>query len=298
MVKKFIGEYLQWLLLLILALIWGSSFILMKRSLSFFTASELGALRISFAGATVLFFSFKRVKKLTKEDWFWLAFVGIIGNLFPAFLFAKAQTVIDSSLSGILNSTTPIFALLVGLLVFKMRASWVNFAGIILGFIGTVLIILAKNDGKIDFNLQYSALVILATFFYGFNINIIRNKLSKIDSFSIATISLSIIFIPAMLILFFGTDFTQRIMLPPATQAIIYPAILGVVGSAFAIILFNQLVKLAGVLFTASVTYFIPIIASIIGFFDGEIFKPIYFFYILIILFGVFLVNKKPKTST
>jgi len=137
----------------------------MKRTLEVYSNVELGALRISFAGLVLLPFAFSRIKGLSRKDWIWLATVGVIGNTIPAFLFAKAQTGIDSSLAGILNSTTPLFALIIGLLVYKLKTHWLNYIGIFLGFIGAIMIIISKNDGHIDFNLQYSAYVVLATVF-------------------------------------------------------------------------------------------------------------------------------------
>jgi len=293
--KPYIDKYLQWILLFSLALIWGSSFFLMKRTLVYFSDIELATLRISFAGLVLIPFAYSRLKNLSRKQWLWLAFVGIIGNTIPSFLFAKAQTVIDSSLAGILNSTTPLFTLLVGLLVYKMKANWINFIGIIIGLFGAIMIMLAKNGGNIDFNLQYSAYVILATIFYAFNLNVVKNNLKETDPLTITVISYSIVFVPVFVYLFAGTNFTNSIQQAGAVSALIYPAILGILGSAIAILIFNHLVKMVGVLFAASVTYLIPVVASVIGFIDGEIFKPIYLLWIGLILIGVFLVNKKSK---
>jgi len=267
----------------------------MKRTLEVYSNVELGALRISFAGLVLLPFAFSRIKGLSRKDWIWLAIVGVIGNTIPAFLFAKAQTGIDSSLAGILNSTTPLFALIVGLLVYKLKTHWLNYIGIFLGFIGAIMIIISKNDGHIDFNLQYSAYVVLATVFYAFNLNIVKFNLKNTEPFTIAIISYSIVFFPVLIYLFTGTSFAHTIQQPGAIAALIYPAILGVIGSAIAIVIFNYLVKISGVLFTASVTYLIPIVATIIGVFDGELIKPIHILWISLILFGVLLVNKKPN---
>ncbi len=293
--KTYIDKYLQWILLTILVLIWGSSFILMKRTLVFYSNTELGSLRIVFAGLVLLPFAFKRMRGISKKNWFWIIVVGLIGNTFPAFLFAKAQTGIDSSLAGVLNSTTPMFALMVGLLFFKLKAHWMNFVGILIGFIGAVLMIVAKNGGHFDINIQYSMYVVLATLFYAFNLNIIKYKLANIDAITITAMSYTAVFFPILIYLFAGTEFTTTIMQPGALNALIYPAILGVLGSAVAILIFNYLVKLSGVLFTASVTYLIPIVAAIIGVIDGEVFKPSFLIYLALILTGVFLVNKKKR---
>ncbi len=274
-------------------MIWGSSFILMKRTLEFYSNFELGALRIIFAAMVLLPFAIRRMSKLNKDQWFWLIVVGLIGNTIPAFLFATAQTGIDSSLAGILNSTTPMFTLIVGVILFKLQAKRINFIGIIIGFIGAIMIILTKDDGPLEFNLQYSAYVILASVFYAFNLNFVKYKLAETDAVTIAAVSYSIMLIPISLFLVFGTDFVTTVKEPGAFAALIYPAILGIVCSAIAIVIFNYLVKIAGVLFSASVTYMIPIIASIIGVIDGETFKAASIIWIAVILFGVYLVNKK-----
>lgn len=269
----------------------------MKRTLMFYSNNALGALRITFAGLVLLPFVFTRFRKLTKRQWFWLVIVGLIGNTFPAFLFAKAQTGIDSSLAGILNSTTPLFTLIVGLLFYKIKTHWINYVGIILGFVGAIMIIIAKNGGNIDFNIQYSMYVILATVFYAFNLNVIKYNLKDTDPYTIAIVSYSIVLFPAIIYLFTGTNFMQSLSQEGAASALIYPAVLGIFGSAIAIVIFNNLIKMSGVLFAASVTYLIPIVASIIGFIDGEIFKPIYILWVLLILVGVFMVNKKTKNQ-
>lgn len=291
--KAFVKNYIQWILLFSLVIIWGSSFILMKRTLEFYSNNALGAMRITFAGLVLFPFVFKRFRKLSKKQWFWLTIVGLIGNTFPAFLFAKAQTGIDSSLAGILNSTTPLFTLLVGLAIYKLKAHWINYVGIVLGFVGAVMIIIAKNGGNIDFNIQYSMYVILATVFYAFNLNVVKYNLKDTDPYTIAIVSYSIVVFPAIIYLFGGTDFLESFKHEGAGLALIYPAILGIFGSALAIVIFNNLIKISGVLFSASVTYLIPIVASIIGFIDGEIFKPIYVLWVFLILLGVFMVNKK-----
>ncbi len=295
--KAFINNYLHWILLLILVMIWGSSFILMKRTLEFYSNTELGSLRIIFAGIVLLPFAFSRMRKLKKEQWFWIIIVGLVGNTIPAFLFAKAQTGIDSSLAGILNSTTPMFTLIVGLLFFHLKANWLNFTGILIGFIGAVMIIIAKNNGQIDVNIQYSAYVILATVFYALNLNFVKYKLADTDAITITSVSYVVMLPSISLYLFFGTDFINSVGQQGAQYALIYPAILGVLGSAIAIVIFNYLVKLSGVLFTASVTYLIPIVASIIGFIDGEIFKPSFLIWISLILIGVFFVNSASKKT-
>lgn len=293
--RKFITKYLHWILLFSLAIIWGSSFIIMKRSLEYFSALELGALRIAFAGLALFPFAFKRMKGIATKTWLQLIVVGLIGNTIPAFLFAYAQTGISSSQAGILNSTTPLFALIVGLAFYKIKIGWWNVLGVFIGLMGAVLIIYGQSDGNLQFNFFYSLLVFLASILYAFNLNLIKQHLANVESFTIAVISYFVLLGPALIYLFFGTSFIQTIQEPGNLQGLIYPAILGVVGSAAAISLFNVLIKMKSVLFAASVTYMIPIVALFFGILDGEKFAPINFLWVAAILGGVLLVNKKKK---
>ena len=291
--RDFTSKYLHWILLFSLVIIWGSSFILMKRSLEYFSPFELGALRIAFAGLALLPFAFKRMKGLSLKTWGQLIIVGLIGNTIPAFLFAYAQTGIPSSQAGILNSTTPLFAMLVGLVFYKIKISWWNVLGVFIGLFGAVLIIYGKGDGDLQFNFYYSSLVLIASILYAFNLNLIKEHLANVNSFSIAVISYFVLLGPVLIYLFVGTDFIHTIQDPVNMKGLIYPAILGVVGSALAISLFNILIKLKSVLFAASVTYMIPIVALFFGILDGERFAPINFLWVAAILGGVLLVNKK-----
>lgn len=291
--RNFTSKYLHWILLFSLSIIWGSSFILMKRSLEYFSPFELGALRIAFAGLALLPFVAMRIKGIAPKTWLQLILVGLIGNTIPAFLFAYAQTEIPSSQAAILNSTTPLFAMLVGLVFYKIKIKWWNVLGIFIGLFGASLIIYGQSDGNLQFNFFYSSLVLIASVLYAFNLNLIKHHLANVESFTIAIISYFVLLGPVLIYLFFGTDFVQTIQKPGNLQGLIYPAVLGIVGSAVAISLFNILIKIKGVLFAASVTYMIPIVALFFGIFDGEHFPPINFLWVAAILGGVLLVNKK-----
>lgn len=129
-------SWFPYLILLILALTWGSSFILIKRGLETFTPSEVGALRVVNTWLSLLPFALKRLKGFKVIHWILFAVVGIVGSLAPAFLFVAAQKGIDSSLAGILNSLTPLFTLITGIAFIKLKPKWFNITGVILGLIG------------------------------------------------------------------------------------------------------------------------------------------------------------------
>jgi drug/metabolite transporter (DMT)-like permease len=292
------SKFLQFSILIGLVLVWGSSFILMKKGLVVFSAPELAALRISISFIFLLPFALTRFKKIKKENWKYLAFAGIIGNGIPSFLFAIAQTGIDSSLAGILNSLTPLFAMIVGYLFFKSKSKWFNVVGVIIGLIGAVGLIAASGNKTFLNNIEYGALIIVATIFYAFNLNVVKTNLKNVDAVTITSFAFFSIGLPALIYLLTSTDAIFKIQTnEKALTALLYVSILAVFGSALAVIAYNYLIKISSVLFAASVTYMMPLISYLWGVFDGEKFELIFFLWIFLILAGVYLVNKKNETN-
>lgn len=289
---------LSWIILVGLVLTWGSSFILIKRGLEVFSAVEVGALRVSITFLFLLPLAIKQLNGISKQDLIWLTISGIIGNLLPAFLFAKAQTGINSSTAGLLNSLTPLFTLLIGLTIFGIKTRWVNVSGVILGLLGAVGLISQTGGHSFEFNISYASYIILATIFYATNVNLIKTKLSHLNAIAITSITFGLIGIPAFAILIFGTDFFSQIATQPeALSGLGYISILAVVGTGIAMIAFNTLIKFTSALFASSVTYLIPVVAILWGIFDAEQFEPQYFVWILMIIGGVILVNRKKSTE-
>jgi len=281
-----------------LALIWGSSFILIKRGLDFFSSAEVGALRVSITFLVLSPFAFSRLRKLSFQEWKYLAIVGLIGSGFPAFLFAKAQTGIDSSLAGILNSLTPLFTMVIGLSFFSLKIKWFNIAGVLIGLAGAIGLISISGGRSFEFNFQYAIYVIIATVCYATNVNLVKYKLRDVDALTITALSFFIIGMPVLFYLLIFTEFIPQISTEPAAlKALGYIGILAVVGTALALIAFNKLVKLASPVFAASVTYLIPVVAVSWGSMDGEKMTPVSFLWMAVILLGIFLVNKKKIVS-
>lgn len=293
--RAFAERYLQWILLFLLMIIWGSSFLVMKRTLVFYSPIELGALRMVFASSVMLPFALRGFRKIKRKQWLYLALFALLGNLIPAFLFAIAQTKIDSSLAGILNALTPLFTLIIGLIFFQAKVRFINIIGLLLGLIGAVAIIYDSGDGDQTVHFGYAGLVIIATMFYATNINIVKFKLADLDPIQISVYGFALMFFPLTIFLFAGTPFIQTVQMPGAAANLVYPAFLGLVCSALAIILFNKLIKLTSAIFASSVTYLIPIVAMIIGFFDGENLTLLSLVWVAIIIAGVVLVNKKKR---
>jgi len=275
-------------------MIWGSSFILIKRSLLVFSPFQIGSLRIFITFLALSPFILKRIKIVSLKDWFYIGTSGLVGSFFPAYLFAFAQLGINSSTAGILNSLTPLFALLIGVFFFKFAAKWWNYIGIIITSIGTYGLLSISGGNTFDFNLKYGSLVILASIGYGANVNIIRYFLNHLPSFTIVVMQFFLMSIPAAMILFFATDYVHLISTEESfLMGMLYVSILALVATAFALILFYRLVKIADPVFSASVTYFIPAVATLWGFIDGEKIGTTYFIWVTIILLGVYLVNSK-----
>jgi len=225
-----------------------------------------------------------------------MAIVGIVGNGIPAFLFTKAETGIDSSLAGILNSLTPLFTLIVGLLFFQSKTKWYNVLGVIIGLGGTVGLMSVSGNKTLEFNFSYGIYVIVATLLYAINLNFVKRNLKEVDAITITSFAFLTIGIPSLIYLFASTDFITVLHTKPnAYVSLVYVAILGIFGSAIAVILYNKLIKTSGVLFAASVTYMMPIVAVFWGIADGEKFELVYVLWIIIILMGVFLVNYSIK---
>lgn len=285
-------RWFQFTILVIVAIIWGSSFILMKIGLKSFDSNQAAAIRIFLASLVLLPYSIKNLKNLQRKDLPSLLVAGFIGSLFPAFLFTKAQTRIDSSMAGMLNSMTPVFTLLVGVLFLKIKFKWWQISGLALGFGGALGLILSGSElDKGSYN-AYALLIVLATFFYAINVNQIKTYLSHLKGVQIT--SLSFLFIgPVAFIYLLSTDLSKAIQNPGWGWHFTALALLGILGTAIAMILMNSLIRYASAIYASSVTYIIPIFAILWGLLDGERITLVHLACMAIILLGVYLINRK-----
>jgi drug/metabolite transporter (DMT)-like permease len=287
---------LAWIILLFLVIIWGSSFFLMKRGLMYFSALEVGMIRLSLSFIILLPFVFSRLKKFSLKQHVLFFLTGIIGNAIPYTLYPFAEKGLDSGPTGVLNSLTTIFALIIGLAFFKIKIKWINVLGVFLGLIGAIGLLSVSGGNTFNFNLKYGLLVVLATIMYAININMIKFFLKEIDSFTIAVMAFFYVGFFTISILFLFTDFYQQLLHDPRIwDGLIYLGILSLFGTVIALIVFNYLIKITSVIFSASVTYLMPIVALLWGVWDGEKFEWYFLFWISLIIGGVLLVNtKKP----
>lgn len=285
---------LSWFLLILLALIWGSSFILMKRGMDAYSSSEVAALRISiaFLALTPALFAHRGVK--LGKVWPGLLIMGFFGNFIPAFLFTKSETMISSSLAGMLNALTPLFTVVVALVWLKMHPSGNKVAGVIAGFVAAVGLIFFEEGKDLFRNFSYSFLVVLATFCYAVSINGIKKYLSEMSSTAATAWAFAFTGPLALFYLFGFSDFPEHFRQnPQAWSSLGYVAILAIFGTAISVILYNVLIKKAGVIFASSCTYLIPVVAILWGIFDGEVVNPGQVLSIVVIIGSVYLINRR-----
>jgi drug/metabolite transporter (DMT)-like permease len=282
------------LLLIVCTLIWGTSFILIKQGLKVFSPDELGAIRVTAASLFLLPPALLRLKELRTRQLGNLLLVGLMGIFIPAFLFAFAQTRMDSSIAGILNTLTPIFTMLIGAALFQQRFRGIAVVGIVLGFAGTFMLMLSRSEGKVEGINYYALLVVLACILYGTNLNFIKFKIADVSSLTITSVSLLLIGPLAGLYLFGYTDFLGKFSTHTgAWKAFGYIVLLGMMSTAIATFLFNRLVKISTPLFASSVTYLMPVVAVMWGVLDGERLYAGHYIGMAAIVGGVYLANRR-----
>ena len=282
-----------WILFIILCIIWGSSFVLMKIGMEKLSPYQVASMRIASAGIVLLPFSVKAFKLTPGNKIPLIILSGLLGSFFPAFLYCIAETHIDSSAAAIFNSLTPLFSIIVGIVFFKMEAGVQKILGVLLGFTGMVLLPFSTVNAVDLGNISYSSLVIVATICYAFNVNLVSRYLKDIPSLSIAAIAFSVLLVPALVVLIATGFFKLPLLQAPYIKSAGAAIILGVLGTAIASVLFYRVVKLAGVIFASLITYGIPVIAVILGILYGEKITLAEGGCLAIILFGVYVVNRK-----
>ncbi|UOB16235.1 DMT family transporter [Abyssalbus ytuae] len=279
----------KWLYFIILSLIWGSSFILIKKGLVGLTSIQLGALRIFFTSVLLFSIGLGSLKEVKKEDWKWIFLSGLVGSGFPPFLFAIAQTRVDSAVASILNSLTPLNTFILGMLFFGFFLNRKQIFGVILGFIGTFILIASGQEIGTSDNYWYSFLIIIASVGYALNANIIKSHLSNVNALAITTGNFIFLIVPAVILLWY-TGFFKTVFASPEMQtSVLYVFILSLFGTAMAKVFYNKLIQIASPVFASSVTYTMTLVAVLWGFLDGE---KLSFYQLLggaIILAGVYL---------
>ena len=283
----------KWGTLVILSLIWGSSYILIKKGLTGLTPIQLGSLRVIVTTIIMAPIGYQKIKHIPRQNMKWVALSAFVGSFFPAYLFAFAETEISSSITAVMVSLTPLFTLLISVFVFGEELLKKQVFGVLIGFTG--IIVLINNElFSSSFNILYIMFIVLAAFCYAVNANVLKYKLSNIPALGIVFMSFLFMFIPAFIILCFSdfpfSDFTSD---PLIIESIIYIVILALFGTAIAKVLYIKLLAISTPVFSVSTTYLMPVVAIFWGLLDGEEFKLTQFIGTAIILLGVYLVTKK-----
>ena len=283
----------KWFYLISLSLIWGSSFILIKKSLVGLEADQLGSLRIIFSSIIIILIAWKRLSKITRLEWKWITISAFLGSFFPAFLFAFAEKEIDSAVASIINSIVPLNTVVIGLVLFNIRSTKRQIIGVLIGLAGTYMLIMSGIKLNPDQNYLYSGFVILCSFLYALNVNIIKKYLQHLSALTITVGHFAVIIIPAVIVFYFSDFDVNSLKNQETINSVIYVLILAVFGTALAKILFNKLIKISSPVFASSVTYSMLIVSIFWGLIDGEKFSIYQLIATIIIILGVLLTNKK-----
>lgn len=286
------SKQLKWLLLAALALIWGSSFILIKRGLVGLTPFQVGSLRMLFAFSFLILVGFRSLAQIPLGKWKYIALTAFTGTFVPAFLFAIAQSEIDSSISAILNSLTPLNALLLGVTFFGLAFQRNQFIGVMIGLAGSLILILSGAAHNPDQNCWYALFVVVATFCYALNVNFIKKYLSDVNPLAITTGNFVVMAVPALIILI-ATGFFGQLQEVKVQHSALFVGVLGVIGTGIANMLYFKLIQMTSPVFAASSAYLFPVVAIFWGLLDGEVLSMVQVLGAVVILAGVYLSAKK-----
>ena len=284
----------KWVYLILLSVIWGSSYILIKKTLIGVSPLQLGSLRVIFTTMVLFILGFSSLKKIPKDKWKWIILTGYIGSFFPSFFFAFAQTEIDSGVAAILNSLTPLATLIIGVVFYKFIIDSKQILGVIIGLFGSFLLIYEGSTINPDQNFLFVGFIITASVCYATSVNMLKAHLQDVPAISIALGNFLCILPPAIIILFYSWFMNINVIESPKVQnALFYIIVLSVFGSAFAKILFNKFVQIASPVFASSVTYTLPVVAVMWGLLDGETINFRQILATIVILIGVYFANRR-----
>ena len=281
-------------LLLLLGVIWGSSFFNIKIATYSYEPITLALVRVIFASIPLVFLcSFKKIKILAfSKDWFLYALIALCNIVVPFILIAIGTTKIDSYLAAILMSTTPISSsILAHFFTQNEKITFFKSVGIIIGFSGVIFLFLDKlviNDS----NFIYALIVLAGSTFYAIGgLLTLKIKTKGNENVTTSTILWSVIFLTPLSFLF-ESPFDTNFSLAP-TLSLIY---LGVIATGGAWLLRFKILTQNGLVFQSQVAYLIPVTGVFFGFFImDEIITWKILVSLFIIITGIFIVKKNIK---
>ena len=286
----------KYILLVIIAVIWGSSFILIKKTLPVFNPFQIGAFRAGLSGLILSFIGFPAMRKMAKKDIFWLALSGLVGNFLVVFIFPFAQREVSSSLAGIINALDPIFTLLLGALLFGIRSKAIQYLGAIIGFGGAIVLVYNTDSDGSSSQYLYILLLIIGAALYAISALIVEKKLAHIKATELSSSIYSIWMIPSLIILFTSGFFTEIDFTKSETlESLGYLVFLTIVSTTLVMFLFFKLVKDTSAVFASTISLLIPAVAVFWGILDGEKFTLWYALGGLLVLIGVYFIKDKNK---
>lgn len=283
-------QWRSWGILLLLSLIWGTSYILIKRGLEVFSPIEVASLRLGVSAVAFAPLVWRHSRRVRRRHLGWLLVVGLTGTMLPSFLFPAAQREVTSSVAGILNSLTPLFTLLLGMVFFGARFSGNKSLGILIGLGGALLLFAFGERAGMGGNLWYGGFIILACLCYATSSNVVGFHLRDLRSLTISALSFFMVGAPALVFLLFGTDFLHTMAHHPrAWVGLGYVSVLALFSTVLASIIFFQLIQWTSPVFGSTVSYLVPAVALLWGAWDGEVIHPAHFLGMGLILIGITL---------
>lgn len=283
----------SWIQLLVLGVIWGSSFILIKRSLVGLGPVDVASFRIAIACVALLPFVVAQFRQIEWRNWHKFLFVGLTTTGIPSFCFAFAQTHVDSATAGILNALTPIFTLLISVWLFNARFEWGKLAGVMIGFFGAGLLVYNAGGGVQGSNAWYSLLILVATICYGFNANAVKQFFPATSSVTVSAVAFVMVGLPALIYLIFSGSLQNAIQNPAIHSSLLAVAMLSLLCTVLANIIFYRLIQHTNAVFGSTVTFLIPVVASLWGLYDGENFGFYHAISMVCILIALLIIRRK-----
>ncbi len=283
----------RWFLLIILSLTWGSSFILIKKTLTGFDPYQIGAFRVAVSGLLLSFYGLPVIKKTDRKTLYWIFLTGLLGNFLPMFLFPVAQIHVSSAMAGILDSLVPVFVIVFGFVFFNTHSNLSQILGALIGFAGAAVLIIFSTEEKGETQIFYASLVVLATAFYAIAGILVKQKLQHLPSLQLSAAIYSLWMVPSLLILGVSGFFQKIATTPINIKALGYLSFLTIAGTALAMILYYKLIQNTSTIFASTVTYLMPLVAVAWGILDGESFSIWQAVGGLLIILSIYLIREK-----
>ncbi len=260
----------KWFLLVVLSIIWGSSFILIKKSLEHYNPYEVGGLRCLIAGLVLLPYGFANIKKFPKKRLKWLILAAVTGSFVPMFLFPMAETEISSIIAGIINAMMPIFVIIVGALVWKFETTKRQLIGVFISFAGACILALGSGESG-ALKLVPILLLLLAVSLYAVSTTTIKSKLADISASVLSSLVFGVVLlVPSLISIVAAGFFKDFDFSAEKWEGLGYVSLLSIVGTGLAMMINYRLLSVSSPLFASTVTLLMPVVALGWGLLYGE----------------------------